>query len=177
MIFFKFLIPLFILFSFSNCTPDVSNTPSYIYFRYFKDGENIYGEKANFLRRNITGYIIPEKGNNFTFSQEKHIKGGGTDCFLPLYLNDDYKCLEKKECKSSKNFLDGEIFTLKINYFQREVFNKKLKIKYKKGNGFEEIEDVKYLEYNVWKPYKPEKLPLLDAQGHPTGYEFEIEFF
>ncbi|MGQ2108044.1 hypothetical protein ACT4R0_09780 [Ornithobacterium rhinotracheale] len=161
-----------------NCIEktDDTNSPSTIDICYFKDGKEIYGQKTDSIKKNITGYVFPEKGSNFTFSQEKNITSGGGDCFLPLYLNDKYKCTEA-DCKTKENFLE-EIFTLKINYLQQEVFNKKLKFKYRKyrNNYFEVIEEVKYLDDSIWKPYKPEKISLLNEKGEPTNYEIEVKF-
>lgn len=165
----------FLLFS-CNSTED-TNSPIALRLPLFKERKAYLAPGSDSIIKEIKGEIIPEKGNSFSFTQERRITGGGIDCLFPLYLNDEYKCFGS-DCKTRENFLDEEIFTLKINYLQQEIFNKKIKLKYRKTHAFDVFDSASFFdkEDNVWKPYKPEKISLPNKKGEPTNYEIEVKF-
>ncbi|QAR31662.1 hypothetical protein EQP59_10075 [Ornithobacterium rhinotracheale] len=169
---------LFLAFFITGCnTTEDTNSPIILELPIFKEGKAYFSTGSDSIIKEIKGEIIPEKGNSFSFTQERRITSGGTDCLFPLYLNDEYKCFGA-DCKTRENFLDEEIFTLKINYLQQEIFNKKIKLKYRKTNSFDVFDSASFFdkEDNVWKPYKPEKISLLNEKGEPTNYEIEVKF-
>ncbi|QAR31661.1 hypothetical protein EQP59_10070 [Ornithobacterium rhinotracheale] len=167
---------LFLAFFITGCnfTAD-SNTAARVIIPLYKNGEKDFQKDdfSNNFYSNITFKVEPEKGNSFTLKNKKALF---TDLWLPLYLEESYKC-SSTDCKTKENNVD-EVFRLTISYQDREIFNKKLKLKYARiGQPFESIETASFFdeEDKTWKPYKPEKTPLLNEQGQPTGYEFEVE--
>ncbi|MCK0202927.1 hypothetical protein MWN41_07855 [Ornithobacterium rhinotracheale] len=174
-----FLLSIFLIIGCKSSDDDglyITNSPTTLEINFFKNGKDFISPASNSIRKDVKGKIIPEKGNSFSFAQEKRINSGGADCLFPLYLNDIYKCTEN-DCKTRENKVE-EVFRLIIQYKENEIFNKKLKLKYVRiGHPFESIETASFFDEKdkTWKPYKPEKTPLLDAQGHPTGYEFEVK--
>ncbi|MRI62486.1 hypothetical protein EDM00_00535 [Ornithobacterium rhinotracheale] len=169
---------LFLAFFISGCnTTEDTNSPIALRLPLFKEGKAYFGPVSDSIIKEIKGEIIPEKGNTFSFTQERRITGGGTDCLFPLYLNDEYKC-SGTVCKTRENFLDEEIFTLKINYLQQEIFSKKLKLKYRKTHAFDVFDSASFFdeEDKTWKSYKPEKISLPNEKGEPTNYEIEVKF-
>lgn len=170
---FSLIVFLSFVFIFFNCEdkPADCNSPHLFSISTYID-ENKSRDKDNFIEdfyKNITFKISPEKGNDFVIKNSGY-EGNFTDLKLPLFLND-------KKLKNRPEKIDSEVFNLIILSGDKEIFNKKVKIDYSTIPCFETVKEVYYLgEDNSWKVYKKERIPLLNGNNEPTGYEYSIDF-
>lgn len=117
--------------------------------------------------------IIPEIGEPFSIvpnSSQKFF----TAMHLPLMVNKEYVC-NQPNCRKYFSDTEPEVFTMIVKNNEQELFNKKLRIQYKKGNPFPGIVDVSvWNSSEEWEKYSSSKLPILNSEGNPTGYELQI---
>ncbi|WP_372473868.1 hypothetical protein AB4865_00955 [Capnocytophaga sp. ARDL2] len=156
----------------------ISNSPSIVNLKVFKDGVDISYQtddyKDNVLTESLKIEIIPEIGEPFSITPNSSYKIFDV-MQLPLMGNVGYDCNEPN-CRKHFSDTEPEVFTMIVKNNDQELFNKKLKIQYKKGNLFPDIVEVSVWNFSTeeWEKYRSSKLPILDDNGNSTGYELQI---
>ncbi|WP_372474231.1 hypothetical protein AB4865_02885 [Capnocytophaga sp. ARDL2] len=175
---FLFIIASLLLFS---CKDDmtISNSPSIVTLKVFKDGVDISYQtddyKDNVLAGTLKIEIVPEIGEPFSITSDSTSYNIFAVMQLPLLGNVGYVCNEPN-CRKYFSDIEPEVFTMIVKNNEQELFNKKLKIQYKEGNPFPNIVEVSVWNFSTeeWEKYRSSKLPILDDYGNSTGYELQI---
>lgn len=155
----------------------ITNSPAVVVLKVLKDNVDIWNDKDNYrdniLANTLKINVIPEVGSEFILSTSSS-KEIYTALHLPLMSNSKYKCSGDK-CRKFVNDIQPEIFRLVVKNNEQVLFNKKLMVEYKiAGFPFPGLKKISFLNENgVWETYRSSKIPILDENNKPTGYDLQ----